>query len=128
MQQILNAKQHILGSKSIAAISGVGGDDLEDFEKELEDLMMDDTIAGMFKCSVACVFNNLKTTLLIVSIYFSSLCQNLYSHFEFSCKLRMEQGSILMLNNLFNSGTWWKPTVIENPVVSVANTCFLCIC
>ena len=46
--KILNTAQHFLGSKSIAAASGVPEDDLEDLEKELEDLMMGDNTPGIF--------------------------------------------------------------------------------
>jgi hypothetical protein len=44
---------HVLGSKSIAAKSSITEDDLEDLEKELEGLMMDDNIAGMFRSITA---------------------------------------------------------------------------
>lgn len=46
--KLLNTTQYVSGSKSIAATSGVVEDDLEDLEKELEDLMMDNSIPGIF--------------------------------------------------------------------------------
>ena len=46
--KLLNTTQHFLGSKTIAATSGVPDEDFEDLEKELEDLMMDDNIPGIF--------------------------------------------------------------------------------